>query len=73
MNLIDLAGPRFPLAIERLANGHSFTCEGVTFRIDDDGALECAVSSSWSIENVTMERAEADFRRAEQTPAVRAF
>jgi hypothetical protein len=66
MNLIELAGPRFQLAIERFAEGHSFTYAGIGFSLTSAGTLECTVPSSWSIENVTEETAEADLRRAEQ-------
>jgi hypothetical protein len=69
MNLTDLAGARFQLAIDRFAAGHSFTYLGIGFRLDLDGSLECEVPSSWSIENVTEATADADLSRAEQVLA----
>lgn len=54
---------------ERFGAGHGFTYDGVGLRIDVDGALECVVPSTGSIENVTLDTARADLSRAEQVLA----
>jgi len=65
MQVTEINGPRFELALERLLGGHAFSLQGINFCLAPDGGLEVSVDSSWRVENVTEQRALKDLRRAE--------
>src|SRR5436853_6955689 len=64
MELTELHGSRFELAIERFRNGDAFTYSGVGFLLAPDGAFEVRVASSWFSDNVTEQTAMSDFEMA---------
>ena len=64
MQVEEPQGPRFEAALKLFLDGvEALTVNGVEFQIDADGVLECAVSSTWQIENITTRTAERDLRR----------
>lgn len=61
----ETSGPRFDLAIERLRAGHTVAFQDMTLFIGPDGHLELSINSSWLPENVTLQRALLELRRAQ--------
>lgn len=64
LRITETSGPRFDLAMERLREGHSFVFGRVVFCFRSDCCLECAVQSSWQVENLTDDRARHDLAHA---------
>ena len=66
MEILEPHGRRFEVALELLQEGtSSFTFDGVTFSLSDDGLLVVAIQSSyWPLENITEQTALRDLRRA---------
>jgi hypothetical protein len=66
MDILEPHGRRFEVALELLQEGtSSFTFDGVTFSLSDDGLLVVAIQSSyWPLENITEQTALSDLRRA---------
>jgi hypothetical protein len=58
-------GSRFDAAIELLREGREVGYKEIRVRLTGDGATEIALESSWSIQNVTEERAKRDLTVAE--------
>jgi hypothetical protein len=69
LEVYELDGPRFALALERFQGGDAFSFQGVGFSINVRGGLECEVASSWQPENVTEATAESDLTRSEMVLA----
>ena len=64
LTLHDLDDARFASAVAFLRDGDSFRYDGIAFRLLGDSQVECAVESSWFLENVSEETARTDFARA---------
>ena len=64
MEVTELHGSRFELALELFRANQPFTFRGVGVGLTSDGALEVRVQSSWRIENSTEETALNDLERA---------
>lgn len=65
MQITELSGSRFDLALERMIEGYSFTFQDIGFCLSGDGMLDISVDSSWAFDNITTERAVADLKRAQ--------
>jgi len=66
LHVNETSGSRFELALQRLQEGRPFILDRVAFRIADEGFLECAIQSSWQIDNLTDQRARDDFAHAKK-------
>ena len=64
MEVTELHGARFELALDLFRDNQSFTFRGVGVGLASDGALEVRFQSSWRIENATEQTALNDFDRA---------
>jgi galactose mutarotase-like enzyme len=64
MEIIEVNGSRFDLALERFKAGYPFNFRGVSFRLASDNSLEVSVQSSWQMENTTKDTALGDFKIA---------
>ncbi|MFG0317203.1 MAG: hypothetical protein ACF8XB_08020 [Planctomycetota bacterium JB042] len=60
MEILELSGERFDLALDRFAAGEAIVFAGVGFRLAPPDVLECRVESTWSPANVTRARAVRD-------------
>lgn len=59
------SGRRFDLALERFLEGRPFEFREISFAMAADGTVLVGVDTSWSAENVTLERATADLALAQ--------
>lgn len=64
LNVSQLLGSRFELALQLFQQGQSITCDGVVLRLLPDALQVCAVSS-WQMQNVTEQTAWQDIRAAQ--------
>jgi hypothetical protein len=64
MEITEVNGSRFDLALERFKAGYPFNFRGIAFRITSDNSLEISIQSSWRMENTTKETALEDFKTA---------
>jgi len=64
MEVTELHGSRFELALELFKENQPFTFRGVGFGLSPGGTLEIRVQSSWRIENTTAPTALDDLERA---------
>ena len=66
VQILEPNGRRFEVALELLQEGtSSFTFDGVTFSLSNDGLLVVAIQSSfWPLENISEQSALSDLRRA---------
>ncbi|MGI8495267.1 MAG: hypothetical protein ACR2L1_08150 [Pyrinomonadaceae bacterium] len=64
MEVTEVNGSRFNLALERFKEGYLFNFCGVVFNLSSDGYLDVSVQTSWLMENTTEETALEDFKIA---------
>jgi len=64
MEVTELHGSRFELALELFRDNKVFTFRGVGVGLASDGVLELRVQSSWRVENTTEETALNDLEQA---------
>ncbi len=64
MEVTELHGSRFELALELFRENQPFTFRDVGFGFSPDGTLEMRVQSSWRIDNTTEQTALDDLERA---------
>lgn len=64
MQVHELYGSRFQLALDLLQAGDAFSYQDVSFWLAPDGCLEVSVRTSWRIENTTTRTAMDDLERA---------
>ena len=60
MEITQLNGTRFELALEQFLSGKPLNYQNVSYRLGTDNSLSIVVNSSWHAENITEVRARSD-------------
>jgi hypothetical protein len=67
MQITNLLGERFNLALDRFQKGDHLVFENASYVLKNSDSILCKYQSSWIPENVDSEKAEKDFKSAKQT------
>src|SRR5262245_27161359 len=63
----DIEGPRFKVALELLREGRNFTFNDVTFALINSGFISVSTTSDWEMSNLNEAKALRDIDRAIST------
>ena len=65
LNITECRGPRFELAVDQAHRGASLTLDRVSVRLVENH-VECAVTSTWKLSDLTDQRAWDNFEHAKR-------